>query len=97
MMNLGQIFAFLGWYFNFISADIFMLLVTPKMFVEMWASQSRGQKSHIGIVFMQFSVVVGMLLNILALVNFDNFYLKQKISVVISTLCFLWVMLLLKN
>ena len=75
-MNIGQILSFLGWYFNFISADIFVLLIDPEHFVTMWARNSRETKSHAGIIFLEFSVVLGVILNFLAVISFDDFYLR---------------------
>lgn len=88
----GQILAFLGWYFNFITADIFMMCVSPLMFVKMWSSQSREKKLHLGIFFMQCSVLFGAVMNALAVISFRSFYIKQYISIIYTSLCFLSIL-----
>merc|ERR1719220_1200195 len=49
--------------------------------MRMWANNSRGQKSHAGLMFLEYSVVFGLILNLIATIDFKDFYLRRVSSV----------------
>merc|ERR1719220_246950 len=61
--------------------------------MRMWANNSRGQKSHAGLMFLEYSVVFGLILNLIATIDFKDFYLKQRVSLFFSVTCFLSIMM----